>query len=840
MKPIPASQPKQRGVFSASATWFFALVIEPFLLLALLELVLRAMGYGHSMDVYLDKELDGRVFHILNKAFYQEFDALPVDDIVPWHEFEAQIPAQKCPNAYRIFVLGGSAAHGTPEYSLSFPRILEVMLDRRFPKVRIEVYNVAFPGTNSHVMREVARASAGMQPDLFVIYMGNNELDGPYGPLTLDGVNRVFLSLPLIRAHMALRGLRTVQSCMGSMAGLWHMPYEDAVIDGPERSANEAIAYAHYRANLGAICDYAASAGAGVVLCTLGANADFGSILEAPPAWAKQYRYESDSRTALNEILAEIAIARAQSGVGLADVAHALAESTSSGTGGYDLFYDDVHFTFYGGYVAARTVFAEVARALPGHAGPREEPPPQAPAKSDCALALAWTPAAQLQQVENVLNSNMLGYAEARQIWQRRLDALSAEVGPDWRAELAEGYRGSLELSAPDYSLRYRYAESLLSVGKVDEALAQARLLVERFPYRRGSRRTLASALGAAGHSDAAIAHLRKTLAEYPDDYRAYVDLGLACQRAGRPEAALEAYHKALAINPTDQVTWCAKAEALLELNDLTGAIDACREAISFAPHYTPAYERLEAALVRQGDVSQRIAEWRRMLEARPDVTVPHLYLAGALEAKGDVEGAIEAYREAGKGVSLSAEAQLALARLLAAKGDFEEAARSYRTIIAADPDVFSCYGELDSLLIQRADTGTRIAEWRRIVHDYPEAGRAYFHLGMALEEAGEADGMIAAYRKAGELNPFDAAVQAHLGLALVQAGRFSEAIGALSKALELNPDITDLRPYFIEALCATGNYRAARAETAKCYDMGVALPRDLEERVARGPAQTP
>ena len=73
---------------------------------------------------------------------------------------------------------------GTPDPSFGFVRILEVMLRRHYPGRRIEVVNAAMRGINSHVIEEIAKECAGLNPDLFVVYVGNNEFNGLYGPGT--------------------------------------------------------------------------------------------------------------------------------------------------------------------------------------------------------------------------------------------------------------------------------------------------------------------------------------------------------------------------------------------------------------------------------------------------------------------------------------------------------------------------------------------------------------------------------------------------------------------------------------------------------------------------------
>src|SRR6185295_14104094 len=67
-----------------------------------------------------------------------------------------RLPEKKAPGAYRIFVLGSSAAMGDPEASFSISRLLEAMLHAAYPQQRFEVVNAAVTAINSHIVRGIA------------------------------------------------------------------------------------------------------------------------------------------------------------------------------------------------------------------------------------------------------------------------------------------------------------------------------------------------------------------------------------------------------------------------------------------------------------------------------------------------------------------------------------------------------------------------------------------------------------------------------------------------------------------------------------------------------------
>ena len=85
-------------------------------------------------------------------------------------------PVRKPENAYRIFTLGGSAAYGEPfGPEGSFSRWLRDRLNVYYPERRFEVINCARRGFGSVRVRNIFDEIVGYDPDLIVVYFGNNE-----------------------------------------------------------------------------------------------------------------------------------------------------------------------------------------------------------------------------------------------------------------------------------------------------------------------------------------------------------------------------------------------------------------------------------------------------------------------------------------------------------------------------------------------------------------------------------------------------------------------------------------------------------------------------------------
>ena len=85
-------------------------------------------------------------------------------------------PVHKPENAYRIFTLGGSAAYGEPfGPEGSFSRWLQDRLSFFYPEKQFEVVNCARRGFGSVRVRNIFDEVVGYDPDLIVVYFGNNE-----------------------------------------------------------------------------------------------------------------------------------------------------------------------------------------------------------------------------------------------------------------------------------------------------------------------------------------------------------------------------------------------------------------------------------------------------------------------------------------------------------------------------------------------------------------------------------------------------------------------------------------------------------------------------------------
>ena len=243
-------------------------ILVPLLLLGAMEGALRRFGVGFSTDLLVPCTVKGHPAACYNLFFPAPF--FPPGMIKTPQAYA--IPAEKPQGTFRIFVLGESAAMGDPDPAYAFSRYLEVMLQQRYPSMKFEVVNTGSVAINSHVLLPIARGLAGQKPDVFIIYSGNNEVVGPYGPgtaLTSSG-----MSLPVVRASIFVHSTRIGQllTTVGTKEKEWGGM--EMFLDKQVRQSSPPMnyVYANFEQNLRDTVAAARKSGARVIVSTVATN----------------------------------------------------------------------------------------------------------------------------------------------------------------------------------------------------------------------------------------------------------------------------------------------------------------------------------------------------------------------------------------------------------------------------------------------------------------------------------------------------------------------------------------------------------------------------------------
>jgi tetratricopeptide (TPR) repeat protein len=277
-------------VITGRRLWLFriiAITVFPILLFLVVELSLRIAGYGFCPHAIIKCQVDGRDAYCDNVKFGWRFFPRNIA-----RESEPFIfPVEKPDNTYRIFILGASAAQGTPDPAFSFGRILREMLHDKYPAVNFEIINTAMTAINSHVVLPIAKDCSRCNPDLFIVYLGNNEVTGPYGAGTVYTLP--LANLPVIHIGIALKAARLGQlltNLANSVGAKRNVPKEwlglEMFLDNQVQADTPALeaVYRNFQRNLKDIRRIASKSRSEIIFCTVASN------LKDNPPFASMHR----------------------------------------------------------------------------------------------------------------------------------------------------------------------------------------------------------------------------------------------------------------------------------------------------------------------------------------------------------------------------------------------------------------------------------------------------------------------------------------------------------------------------------------------------------------------
>lgn len=768
---------------------------------------------------------------------------------------EIVVAAKKPPRAYRVVVLGGSAAYGWNAPDFSIGRILEYMLQESMPERDIEVYNCALVGMCSSVMDEVMRACARFEPDLVVVYMGNNEFGGPFRMTAVEMVASLpsWAARPLIRAGFVIRNSRLAQ-CLSQAGTRLH------AAAGPDGHAPllysrpYAQAYGLYRANISSICEISTRAGATVALSTVGYNlrdlpceeqitSPVSSSEEEALRWqthydrGKEFQEHCGYENAINEYDCAIAIfdrhpelltraAQCRYALGgyvqareLYDRAVYSADIPRSASVLTNAIVRAVADVFVGRGVLYVDVEGRLSDASPHGISGAEFFMDHchanftgqhliASAIFEAVQASVEAPnsadAARTQPPSEAACRRALALTHAEELNDLRC-ALAAPF-PKSEAKLREQIAAlecAVETEAPDADLQALEAALLANPGAPRIAERYVRELVK------------------LGRRQEALECARRLAERYPWVWRFAVPYFEILQQSKEAEHGLEALRALVAVYPEYYVVQSMLAWFGLRAGDLDTAHAAAMAAIALAPSHVDGYQALAEILAQTATPGESQATWRTLAKKHADAAPPYFFLGVSLSEQGEHEAAIEML---GGAVELAVDQQTkaqaleALGRAHAAVGAVHEAARCYREAICTFSYFPEAYAALD--LVLRSDPEqNRVAVWTSVAdavaENAPNVGLTWFFLAQARQEANDAEGAAAAYRKA--ITAETAKVDYHAGLAqlLFEGRAFDEAIPVFRTALQLQPSHQSAREGLIEALWEAGRRDEALAEAA-------------------------
>ena len=744
-----------------------ALLLVTVLPLCGLEVILRMAGYGYSAGLFKSLRIGGEEFLVENDSF--SFRFFPPE--LARTPGPIRMKPVKPPGTCRIFILGESAAMGDPEPGYGAARYLEVLLRERFSGTKFELINVAFTAINSHVILPIARECAAREGDLWIIYMGNNEMVGPFGPATVFGAKappvelvRLGLALQETRVGQALaalgRRLKSKSSGAASWGGMQMFLGNQVPPDSPRREA----AYRSFRRNLDDILRAGRESGARIILSTVAVN-----LKDCPPfASASSGGLPDGDRARIEGLLRDGTAMEGQGRFG--EAARCYEQAL-----GLDVFSSEAQFRW--------------GRCLLGISN---APAARAHFQAACDLdALSFRTDSRLNQI--ITNAAMH--------WGLRLPGGGLEAG---RAEsrLEAGAPGLLFDAAAwigragtegipgeesfyehvhfnfdgNYRLALGWAEQAAQLlpasatrsataGWASQELCERRLGLtdwNRTIVAEGMVRRMKQApLSAQSNNDRRMAALQGRV----NDLRRGMDASGAAQ-------AREIYLDAIRRAPDDYGLHENFASFLVATGDAAGATAQWQQARELIPQDYLSNYRVGELLAMQGKLAEAEAPLLAAAAQRPFISDPWFELARVHTAQGRLEQSLVEFARARRLRPSDPDYAYQWGRTLALLNRRAEAIGQFREAVRLNPDSWPAHDALGGQLGLQGDIAAAKDEFKQVIRLKPDYGRAHLNLGVALLKEDQAGSAAVEFQEALRLEPTNTVAADYLRQARAAASR--------------------------------------------------------------------
>lgn len=781
--PLPISKRK---------LWCFRLICAvgvPVLLFGLLELSLRLAGFGYPASFLLKSSNHGQNTFVQNDRFGWRFFGPRMA-----RQPEALSIAQEKPaDTIRIFVFGESAAYGDPQPQFGLPRMLEAMLGARHPDKKFEVVNAAMTGINSHVIVPLARDCAKGHADVWVIYMGNNEVVGPFGAGTVFGNQAT--PLPLIRALLTLKATRTgqlldtfrssAQKAAGS--GEWEgmrmfIKYKLAQTD-PRLEAD----YRNFEHNLKDIIDAGRNSGAKIVLSTVAVN-----LKDCAPFASLHQSSLPDTRLADWQRIFDVGLKAQESG----DFRQAAVDYDQAAQ--IDGSFAELRFRR--GQCALQLKDLETARAqfaaardldaLRFRCDSRLENVIRHEANDDITLADSERALAEASSdgipgadffYEHVHLTFQGNYVLAQAIAEKVEKALSLPTSSQWPT-----------LADCEQRLGHTSRDTQMAFSAMLGRLADIPFTLEANHDEQVRRLTEAARALPAPSSASSLHEAQSTaeaaLARWPDDAVLWQQLGEIRQAQGDYAGASAAAQRSLDNVPSSAECWQLYGITLGQEGKYEEAIAAFKHVFALDPQAVWARQNLALCLDKLGRREEAVVELKYALAVKPNYGTGWLTLGQLYEQSGRTNDAERCYSAALTNRVNQADDLAALAFFCMRRQWFGPAATNFSAAIELNPSDPGLRLEAGRAFVALGRHEEAVRHYSAAVELAPDQAQPHMQLGVELGRLHKPALAEPEFRQVLRLDPNSIQARADLGIALYEQEKHAEALKEFEDVLQRNP----------------------------------------------------
>jgi len=693
------SRDEPAPVLPARRKWVFrliALVGVPLLLFGGLEAALRLADYGYHTGFFDTISIGQQKFLVDNENFSLRF--FP-PQLTRWPNpilMEAHKPA----NTYRIFILGESAAQGDPEPAYGAGRYLEVLLRERYPDEHFEVVNVAITAINSNVILPIARECARHEGDLWIIYMGNNEMVGPFGGATVFGAK----APPwwLIRMSVAVQQTRVGQLITSLIRRLKHDPAgaswggmqmflgNQLAPDDPRRK----VVYRNFQRNLQDILWAGLDSGAKIILNTVAVN-----LKDCPPFVSLENNHLPPAdRARFDQQFGEARQQQAESNFTAAAQLYEAADKLDGTVAELQFRWGECLLA-QNLFTAAREHFQQACDddALPFRADSRinglirqagEEFAGPNLDLFDADGALATNGPAPIPGEETFyehVHFNFNGNYRLARAWAERVQRFLPETVKD------HGANGWASPETCERLLGLTDWNRSLVIHSVLQRLSQPPLSTQLNNTRRiqsfnEQMEELHRQMDAANAKATARGICLDALNHTPDDYFLHENFAQFLESIGEFKQAVSEWQEASRLSPRNPFAFCQAGRLLARLGQQPDAQIALSEAISLHPRYFEAWLELGKSYFAEGKYEPALKDYDSARQLQPNNPEVYFEMGRTLSLLQRPAESVEHFRHALRLRPDYWEVHYCLGGELALQNKVPEAKSEFETVIQLQP----------------------------------------------------------------------------------------------------------------------------------------------------------
>jgi tetratricopeptide (TPR) repeat protein len=353
-------------------------------------------------------------------------------------------------------------------------------------------------------------------------------------------------------------------------------------------------------------------------------------------------------------------------------------------------------------------------------------------ARLQANLGEAFRTVNQLDKARDHLNTAAALDPALAQTWNS-LGLLAADERRP--AEAESSFREAIRLNPTLMGARVNLANTFQNLGRLDEAIALLRVVIEAEPRNVLAATNLGQMLCEARPKNLALAEnlCRRAVQLAPNLASAWNGLGKVLRLKGLFEEAIACHERALQANPRDSAPHHHLGQLLAE----QGRLDEASRQFVAGRAKNPRDPRFHVNLGELLSAGSRFTEARPHYQAAlacdPASALAHHGLGRVLLEEGRLDEAESAFRQALGCDPTYARSWSSIARLQAERGDLELSCQSARTALSISPDLAEAYWRLAVNLKGRLDVADEQG-LERLIQDpgQPAVSRTHLHFSLA------------------------------------------------------------------------------------------------------------